>query len=35
MVMSGTIVVDNGAYTLKVGRRTDEQPLVIPNSISR
>lgn len=28
-------VLDNGAYTLKVGGSTDDRPLVIPNSVSR
>lgn len=30
-----SVVFDNGASTLKVGRGTDEDPIVIPNSIVR
>ena len=35
MEASKTLVVDNGAYSLKVGFASDEEPRSIPNCITR
>ena len=33
--MANSVVLDNGAYSLKVGLASDQEPRVIPNCITR